>query len=247
MHSIPYLDIPALKQISGSIRVPGSKSISNRALLLAALCKDETTLYGVLDSDDTQVMLTALGKLGCHISFIDQENIAEGIKIKGFDAQSKNSSQIELFLGNAGTVMRPLTATLALSGGNYILSGVPRMHERPIGDLTKALRSFGCIIECTQNEGYPPLHISPPQLNKALLSQPIQVKGDTSSQFLTALLMALPLVAENDIVIDVVGELISKPYIAITLKLLKDFGVDVQNHHDQRFTIPAGSSYTSPG
>ena len=249
MHPISLLDIPALKQVSGNIRLPGSKSISNRALLLAALCKEETTLHGVLDSDDTQVMLAALEKLGCRISFTDQNNIAHSIKIHGFDAQfaENATTETELFLGNAGTVMRPLTAILALSGGNYLLSGVPRMHERPIGDLISALHSFGCNIDYVQNEGYPPLRIHSPQLNQERLKHPIQVKGDTSSQFLTALLMALSLAAKEDIVIEVIGELISKPYIAITLKLLKDFGIHVQNQNYQRFIIPADSCYLSPG
>ncbi|MEK9804561.1 MAG: 3-phosphoshikimate 1-carboxyvinyltransferase, partial [Curvibacter sp.] len=154
------------------------------------------------------------------------------------------TTPIRFFMGNAGTAMRPLTAALAIAGGDFELSGVPRMHERPIGDLVDALRPLGCTIDYLGNEGYPPLRIGQPQLQ---LDAPIQVRGDVSSQFLTALLMALPLVARKDLVIEVVGELISKPYIEITLNLLARFGIQVRREGWQRFTIPAGSRYQSPG
>jgi 3-phosphoshikimate 1-carboxyvinyltransferase len=147
-------------------------------------------------------------------------------------------------MGNAGTAIRPLTATLAVLGGDFTLHGVPRMHERPIGDLVDALRQIGCQIECTGNEGYPPLRITQPTLR---LDQPVRVRGDVSSQFLTALLMALPLVSRQDVVIEVVGELISKPYIEITLNLLARFGIQVRRDGWERFTIPAGSRYQSSG
>lgn len=249
MHTIPYIDIPPLQKISGTVLLPGSKSISNRALLLAALCQESTTLCGVLDSDDTQVMLRALEQLGCKLKYIEQGNLARGIDITGLNLLSTHRNDdvpTSLFLGNAGTVMRPLTAVLALTEGNFVLSGVDRMHERPIGDLVDALCSLGCRIDYLGQAGYPPLQIHTPDLNWQKLAQPIQVKGNTSSQFLTAMLMALPLVAKHDIVIEVTGELISKPYIAITLQMLKDFGVHVKNENYQRFTIPANSQYTSP-
>ncbi len=227
MFDTVFLDIPPLQTAGGSVRLPGSKSISNRVLLLAALCEIEgdepTQIHDLLDSDDTRVMVTALAQL-----------------------KEKSNKTKKLFLGNAGTAMRPLTAALALRGGQeggYELSGVPRMHERPIGDLVDALRLLGCDIQYLGNEGFPPLKIGEPKLK---LDAPIRVRGDVSSQFLTALLLALPLVATQDIHVDVIGELISKPYIDITIKLLARFGVTVQQEGWSRFTIPAGSKYTSP-
>jgi 3-phosphoshikimate 1-carboxyvinyltransferase len=233
-----FVDLPPLRCAGGTITLPGSKSISNRVLLLAALTPGRTTLHDVLDSDDTRVMLTALRALGCDI-----EQTGNTVVIDGLGGQPKHR-EARLFMGNAGTAIRPLTAALALMGGSYELSGVPRMHERPIGDLVDALRQLGCKIDHTDQDGYPPLHIGQPDLK---LGAPIQVRGDVSSQFLTALLMALPLVARQDIVIDVVGELISRPYIEITLNLLARFGIQVRRDGWQRFTIPAGSQYQSPG
>jgi 3-phosphoshikimate 1-carboxyvinyltransferase len=233
-----FIDLPPLRSAGGSITLPGSKSISNRVLLLAALTQGRTTLHDVLDSDDTRVMLTALRALGCDI-----QQTGNSVVIDGLGGQPKHR-EARLFMGNAGTAIRPLTAALALMGGSYDLSGVPRMHERPIGDLVDALRQLGCRIGYTGQDGYPPLHIDQPDLK---LDAPIQVRGDVSSQFLTALLMALPLVARQDIVIDVVGELISRPYIEITLNLLARFGIAVKRDGWQRFTIPAGSQYRSPG
>ena len=241
MYSIPFLDIPPLAGVAGTVRLPGSKSISNRVLLLAALCEGTTTLHDVLASDDTSVMLDALKALGCQIT-----QAGETVTLQGLGGQLAADAQ--LFMGNAGTAMRPLTAALAVLGGNFTLSGVARMHERPIGDLVDALRQLGCHIDYLGNSGFPPLHIGQPALK---LNQPIQVRGDVSSQFLTALLMALPLVARQDIVIQVVGELISKPYIEITLNLLARFGVVVQRPEGkdrwQQFTIPAGAKLRSPG
>ena len=238
MFDIEYLDIPPLVSAGGTVRLPGSKSISNRVLLLAALSRGQTTVHDLLASDDTAVMLTALKQLGCSV-----EQDGDTAVIGGLGGQLVQR-QAKLFMGNAGTAMRPLTAALALLGGEFELSGVPRMHERPIGDLVDALRQLGCSIDYLGNEGFPPLRLRPGQLK---LDAPIQVRGDVSSQFLTALLMALPLVASRDICIEVVGELISRPYIEITLKLLKRFGIQVQSEGWQRFTIPAGSQYQSPG
>jgi 3-phosphoshikimate 1-carboxyvinyltransferase len=238
MFSTEFLDLPPLSGAAGTVTLPGSKSISNRVLLMAALCQGTTRVHDLLDSDDTRVMLSALRTLGCGI-----RQHGSSVEMDGLGGKLKNT-QAKLFLGNAGTAMRPLTAALAVLGGDFELSGVPRMHERPIGDLVDALRQLGCQIDYQGSEGFPPLHIGTPQLQ---INRPIQVRGDVSSQFLTALLMALPLVAQQDIVIEVVGELISKPYIAITLNLLARFGVQVQHEDWQRFTIPAGCQLHSPG
>lgn len=247
MKSIAFLDIPPLDAVGGCVRVPGSKSISNRALLLAGLSQGATVLYGVLDSDDTQVMLEALKQLGCSIEFLHDGEVARGVRIQGVNLEHlRRLKNVALFLGNAGTVMRPLAAVLALTGGCFQLSGVARMHERPIGDLVDALRQLGCQIDYLGAQGFPPLRINPMHRHEDGLRQPIAIKGNVSSQFLSALLLALPLVSQEPIVIEVAGELISKPYIAITLKLLSDFGVQIENQDFQRFIIPAGSSYHSP-
>ena len=240
MFSTAFLDIPPLQSASGTVTLPGSKSISNRVLLLSALCQGTTVVHDLLDSDDTRVMLTALRQLGCVVQ-------AQGttVTLTGLGGQIKRQEAIEFFMGNAGTAMRPLTAALALLGGDFVLKGVPRMHERPIGDLVDALRLLGCEIDYLGNDGFPPLHIGKPALK---VDAPIQVRGDVSSQFLTALLMALPLAAQDRaITIDVVGELISKPYIEITLNLLARFGIAVERQDWKRFVIPAGSRYQSPG
>ena len=238
MFATAFLDIPPLAGAQGTVSLPGSKSISNRVLLLAALSGGTTAIHDLLDSDDTRVMLDALRALGCGVGHDDAV-----LKVTGLGGRPP-ARPAKLFLGNAGTAMRPLTAALAVLGGEFELSGVARMHERPIGDLVDALRHLGCRIDYLGAEGYPPLRIDRPQLK---LAAPIQVRGDVSSQFLTALLMALPLVARDDVVIDVVGELISRPYVEITLKLLERFGIAVRREGWQRFTIPAGSSYRSPG
>ena len=243
MFTTAFLDLPALDAAAGEVLLPGSKSISNRVLLLSALSLGTTTVYDLLASDDTRVMLDGLRQIGCEV-----EESGSTVRITGLGGR-KPVSPCSLFMGNAGTAMRPLTAALALLGGEFELSGVPRMHERPIGDLVDALRQLGCHIDYLGNPGYPPLRIAHSHGVPALaLNQPIQVRGDVSSQFLTALLMALPLVATQTAVhIEVVGELISKPYIAITLQLLARFGIQVHHDNWQRFTIPAGSQYQSPG
>ena len=243
MFTTAFLDLPALDAAAGEVLLPGSKSISNRVLLLSALSLGTTTVYDLLASDDTRVMLDGLRQIGCEV-----EESGSTVRITGLGGR-KPVSPCSLFMGNAGTAMRPLTAALALLGGEFELSGVPRMHERPIGDLVDALRQLGCHIDYLGNPGYPPLRIAHSNGVPALaLNHPIQVRGDVSSQFLTALLMALPLVATQTAVhIEVVGELISKPYIAITLQLLARFGIQVHHDNWQRFTIPAGSQYQSPG
>jgi 3-phosphoshikimate 1-carboxyvinyltransferase len=238
MFATEFLDLPPLDAAAGTVALPGSKSISNRVLLLSALASGTTAVHDLLDSDDTRVMLQALRALGCGVR--QSGAVTEVTGLGG----SAPASPARLFLGNAGTAMRPLAAALAVLGGDFELRGVPRMHERPIGDLVDALRQLGCDLRYLGVEGFPPLAIGQPRLR---LDAPIQVRGDVSSQFLTALLMALPLVARQDIVIEVVGELISKPYIEITLNLLERFGIAVRREGWQRFTIPAGSRYRSPG
>ncbi len=238
MFTTEFLDIPPLARAGGRVTLPGSKSISNRVLLLSALSHGTTVIHDLLDSDDTRVMLEALVQLGCGVAAAGSTVTITGLGDRPPDTPAR------LFMGNAGTAMRPLTAALAVLGGDFELSGVPRMHERPIGDLVDALRQLGCQITCTGVEGYPPVRIGVPTLK---LDAPIRVRGDVSSQFLTALLMALPLVARQSIVIEVVGALISKPYIEITLNLLARYGIAVQRDGWQRFTIPAGSRYQSPG
>ena len=238
MFSTAFLDIPPLQCAQGTVTLPGSKSISNRVLLLAALCEGTTEIHDLLDSDDTRVMLAALTTLGCAM-----QRQGNTLRISGLGGQL-HAAPAKLFLGNAGTAMRPLTAALAVLGGDFELSGVPRMHERPIGDLVDALVQLGCQIDYLGQSGFPPLRMGRPTLK---LDAPIQVRGDVSSQFLTALLMALPLVAKQDIRIEVVGELISRPYIAVTLNLLAQFGVQVRREGWQAFVIPAGSRLRSPG
>jgi 3-phosphoshikimate 1-carboxyvinyltransferase len=232
------LQLFGASKAQGTITLPGSKSISNRTLLLAALSEGVTVIRDLLASDDTARMLEALQLLG-----IKLESIAENAwRVTGCGGDFPNK-QADLFLGNAGTAFRPLTAALAFSNGDYHLHGIPRMHERPIGDLVDALRQAGAQVNYQGNEGYPPLQISPSTLD---VSRPIQIRGDVSSQFLTALLMALPLTGQAA-TIEVVGELISKPYIEITLNLMQRFGVTVQRDGWQRFTIPAATRYKAPG
>ncbi len=245
MYTTPFLDLPPLLRAAGTVRLPGSKSISNRVLLLAGLSAGTTVVHDLLDSDDTRVMVAALRELGCEI-----DNRGPALRVTGLGGRLKNRDA-RLFLGNAGTAMRPLAAALAVltatQGGRFELSGVPRMHERPIGDLVDALRQLGCRIDYLGQEGYPPLRLTAGS-GSMRTEAPIRVRGDVSSQFLTALLLALPLVATTGpVVVDVEGELISKPYVEITLNLLQRFGIDVQREGWQRFVVPRGSSYRSPG
>jgi len=242
MSGLPDITIGPFKRAQGSIVLPGSKSISNRALLLAALSSGTTTLKNLLDADDTQVMRNALRQLG--LSVIDKEHKA--CVVEGCGGQFP-VREADLFMGNAGTAIRPLTAALAMQGGNYRLSGVARMHERPIRDLVDGLRQVGAKIEYELQEGYPPIQISAADIQ---IKDVVKVRGDVSSQFLTALLMALPLVANDPVRIEVIGELISRPYIDITLKLMARFGVNVACPDMQSFVIPAKTSdsvYKSPG
>jgi 3-phosphoshikimate 1-carboxyvinyltransferase len=246
MFTTRFLDLPPLLAASGRVRLPGSKSISNRVLLLAGLSSGTTVIHGLLESDDTRVMLDALIALGCRVERADG-----AIRIEGSGGVLA-AREADLFLGNSGTSVRSVTAALALlataQGGRYTVRGVPRMHERPIGDLIAALRPLGCQIACTAREGFPPLVLGDGAPQALKLDAPIRVRGNVSSQFLTGLLQALCLMTHaHDVVIEVVGELISKPYVAITLNLLSRFGVVVRNDGWARFTIPAGSRLASPG
>jgi len=234
-----HIDLAPITRVSGSVTLPGSKSISNRTLLLAALAKGVTEVKALLASDDTGHMLEALKKLGVKW---EQHDDSRDYRVEGVGGAFP-IKQGDLFLGNAGTAFRPLTAALALSGGTYKLTGVARMHERPIGDLVDALRQLGADIAYLGNEGFPPLMIKPANIHAG---SRVKVRGNVSSQFLTALLIAAPL-AGQDVNIEVVGDLISKPYIEITLNLMRRFGVEVERQGWQVFTIRAGQKYRSPG
>lgn len=233
-----FLDLLPLHHAQGVVRLPGSKSISNRVLLLAALSQGTTEIRELLASDDTDRMLDALKLLGVSVTHLADRNY----NVVGVPSGFPNK-QADLFLGNAGTAFRPLTAALALAGGRYKLSGVPRMHERPIGDLVDGLRQIGADITYLGNEGFPPLDIKPATIKAGGV---IKIKGNVSSQFLTALLMALPTTGVESVV-EVVGELISKPYIEITLRLMEQFGVHVKREGWNRFVIPGNQRYMSPG
>ena len=227
-----------MRSVRGTIKLPGSKSISNRILLLAALADGDTRIHDLLDSDDTNCMVEALRRLGV-------ECIAEGahcMRVRGAGGVWPVQTA-ELFLGNAGTALRPLTAALAFAGGNYRLSGVARMHERPIADLVDALQRLGADIEYLGRPGYPPLAIGPATMRAG---GAVSVRGDVSSQFLTALLMALPLAGAR-IVVTVEGELVSRPYVEITLNVMQRFGVEVARKRWAEFTIPPASHYRGPG
>ncbi len=230
--------LKAIQSVSGQVNLPGSKSITNRILLLSAIADGETIIKHPLQSDDTHHMIEALKILQVDLA----QNKNGDIHIKGSQGQFKNKSA-EIFLGNAGTAFRPLTAALSFSQGNYMLSGVPRMHERPIKDLVDALLQLNANITYLNQEGYPPLKISPSEI---IINSSVKIRGDISSQFLTALLMAIPL-TKKEVSIEIVGDLISKPYIDITLNLMSRFGVHVKKIDWQHFLIPGSSAYVSPG
>jgi 3-phosphoshikimate 1-carboxyvinyltransferase len=230
------LDLAPARRATGTVRLPGSKSISNRVLLLAALARGRTEVRGMLDADDTRVMRDALMRLGVTVVAKDAALEVSGV---GGPFPAKRA---ELHLGNAGTALRPLTAALALCGGEYRLDGVARMRERPIGDLVDALNGIGARVEYAGVAGFPPLAVHP---GKVSLDKPVGVRGDVSSQFVSALLMALPL-ARRDTTVEVRGELVSKPYVEITLNVMRRFGIEVQRHGWTRFDVP-GAAYASPG
>jgi 3-phosphoshikimate 1-carboxyvinyltransferase len=232
-----WLNLPVANGARGIVQLPGSKSISNRILLLAALANGKTLVRDLLISDDTTQMLNALRALGITINQISKNDFSvEGGRGK-FPVK-----QADLFLGNAGTAFRPLVAVLAIMGGHYRLSGVPRMHERPIADLVNALRQLNASVTYLGNEGFPPLEIKPAEIQNKIIT----IKGDVSSQFLSGLLMALPLTGETATII-VNGTLISKPYVELTLAQMARFGIQVTQENWQRFTLPGPQTYKSPG
>src|SRR6266702_3366918 len=239
MHNEPaavkFLDLDPIARVQGTAKMPRSQSISNRGLLLAALSEGETRVKDLLDSDDTRVMLEALARLGVRI----ERQSGDSAVVHGVGGSFPVKSA-ELSLGNAGTAFRPLAAALALAGGEYRLSGAPRMHERPIGDLVDALRRLGARIEYSGAEGFPPLAV---HAGRIRAGDKVRVRGDVSSQYLSALLMALPMTGAR---IEVEGELISKPYVEITLNLMRRFGVEVERNGWKTFTVPA-KRYASPG
>ncbi|EAX1356489.1 3-phosphoshikimate 1-carboxyvinyltransferase, partial [Salmonella enterica] len=232
------LTLQPIARVDGAINLPGSKSVSNRALLLAALACGKTVLTNLLDSDDVRHMLNALSALGINYTLSADRTRCD---ITGNGGALRAPGALELFLGNAGTAMRPLAAALCLGQNEIVLTGEPRMKERPIGHLVDSLRQGGANIDYLEQENYPPL-----RLRGGFTGGEIEVDGSVSSQFLTALLMTAPL-APEDTTIRVKGELVSKPYIDITLNLMKTFGVEIANHHYQQFVVKGGQQYHSPG
>ena len=233
------IKLKASKQVRGCIKLPGSKSITNRVLLMAALGSGVTKLIDPLRSEDTDQMINALIKLGVSVKEVnDDKNI---IEIKGAEHNFPNKNT-NLFLGNSGTTFRPLAAVLAMMRGDYYLSGIERMHERPIKDLVDALEQMGSSIQYEKNHGYPPITINNSSIE---ISEPIQIKGDISSQYLTALLIAGP-ISNNEFNIEVIGDLISKPYIDITLKLLTKFNIFYNNDNWRLFSLKKDSVYRNP-
>jgi len=233
------LTLQPIQLVSGEVNLPGSKSVSNRALLLAALAEGKTRLTNLLDSDDIRHMLNALTQLGVSYQLSADKTVCE---VEGLGRAFQTSQAMELFLGNAGTAMRPLAAALCLGQGEYVLTGEPRMKERPIGHLVDALKTAGADIEYLENENNPPLKIK----STGLKAGTVSIDGSISSQFLTAFLMSAPL-ADGEVRIEIEGDLVSKPYIDITLHIMRQFGVEVENHDYQSFVIPAGQQYVAPG
>src|SRR5690349_10488240 len=231
------LDLPAAQHAEGVVALPGSKSISNRMLLLAALARGTTTLTGLLESDDTKVMLDALRALGVAIRDLGERRYEVDGAGGPFPVK-----EADLHLGLSGLSMRTLVAALAFCAGHYRADGVPRMRERPIADLVDALRPLGADIRYEIGDGFPPVLIGP----GAPHAGNVRIKGDVSSQFLTGLLQALPLLGA-DVTVEVDGELISKPYVDITLNLMQRFGVAIERDGSRSFTVRKGSGYASPG
>ena len=233
------ITLKASKQVRGCIKLPGSKSITNRVLLMAALGSGVTKLIDPLRSEDTDQMINALIKLGVSVKEVNDDK--KIIEIKGAEHNFPNKNT-NLFLGNSGTTFRPLAAVLAMMRGDYYLSGIERMHERPIKDLVDALEQMGSSIQYEKNHGYPPITINNSSIE---ISEPIQIKGDISSQYLTALLIAGP-ISNNEFNIEVIGDLISKPYIDITLKLLTKFNIFYNNDNWRLFSLKKDSVYRNP-
>ncbi|KAI5647377.1 hypothetical protein M9H77_33382 [Catharanthus roseus] len=245
--AVPEIVLQPIKEISGTVKLPGSKSLSNRILLLAALSEGTTVVNNLLDSDDIHYMLGALKTLGLRVE--DNKEIQQAI-VEGsgglFPVGKESREEIQLFLGNAGTAMRPLTAAVTAAGGNasYVLDGVPRMRERPIGDLVSGLKQLGAEVDCFLGTNCPPVRV----VGKGgLPGGKVKLSGSISSQYLTALLMAAPL-ALGDVEIEIIDKLISVPYVEMTLKLMERFGVTVEHSGSwDRFLVRGGQKYKSPG
>lgn len=233
------LTLHPISKVNGVVNLPGSKSVSNRALLLAAMARGKTRLTNLLDSDDIRHMLNALSSLGVNYTLSKDKTVCD---VEGLGRPFEAPEELEIFLGNAGTAMRPLAAALCLGTGEYVLTGEPRMKERPIGHLVSSLRQAGAKVTYLEEEGYPPLKI----IGTGLSGGTVEIDGSISSQFLTAFLMAAPM-ASDDVTIKITGELVSKPYIDITLHIMAQFGVKVENNNYTEFVIRKGQSYQSPG
>lgn len=235
------LTLEPIARFQGTLELPGSKSLSNRILLLSALADGETEATRVLDSEDTEVMLSALRTLGVGVRGSPGPRGSVWIAGRG-GALDAPSRPVALSLGNAGTAMRPLTAVLAAGHGDFTLSGAPRMHERPIGDLLHGLRQLGARVTCLEREGYPPLRLEA----AGLAGGTARISGATSSQFLSALLMAAPL-AGGPVTLEITDRLVSEPYVDMTLALMARFGAVVERPAPLRFEIAAPRGYRSPG
>ncbi|CAB4269731.1 unnamed protein product [Prunus armeniaca] len=245
--TVPEIVLQPIKEISGTIKLPGSKSLSNRILLIAALSEGKTVVDNLLDSDDIHYMLGALKTLGLNVEEdkANKQAVVEGCGGQ-FPLGNESGDEVQLFLGNAGTAMRPLTAAVVAAGGHsrYVLDGVPRMRERPIGDLVAGLKQLGADVDCFLGTNCPPVRV----IGKGgLPGGKVKLSGSISSQYLTALLMAAPL-ALGDVEVEIIDKLISIPYVEMTLKLMKRFGVTVE-HSDSwdQFFIRGGQKYKSPG
>lgn len=228
------LRLEPISKVNGSVTLPGSKSLSNRILLLAALAKGTTVVENLLDSDDIRHMLGALKLLGVNVELNEDKTIAT---VQGVGGKFLTPTE-PLFLGNAGTAYRPLTAVLAAVSGEYELIGEPRMEERPIGHLVDALQALGGDVQYLKNKDYPPLKIIGGQINGGN----VEIDGSISSQFLTALLMAAPLF-NGDTNISIKGTLVSKPYIDITLDVMARFGIKVSHDNYQTFQVKGAQQY----
>ena len=231
--------LPKVNSVEGEINLPGSKSLSNRALLLAALAPGQTTLLNLLRSEDTQRMVEALTQLGVSLTMNDDWSRCV---VSGHDGLFQAPNEHKFFLGNAGTAIRPLTSILAMMQGNFIVDGDQYMRERPINHLVEALKQLGASIEYLGEENCPPLRV----IGGSIRGGKVEIKGDISSQYLTSLLLALPL-APKDSEVSVIGEQVSKPYLDLTLDIMSKFGVNARHENHQYFTIPGGQSYQSPG
>ena len=236
--SLGSLILSPIKRISGKVDLPGSKSLSNRVLLLSMLAEGTTHIRNLLDSDDVRYMIGALEQLGIRMEETRESN---EIRVEGCAGKIPNSD-LELMLGNAGTAMRPLTAALTLGQGHYVLDGVPRMRERPIVDLVDGLRQLGAEVSLLNGPPGPPVEI----IASGLPGGTVEIKGSVSSQFLSAILMAAPS-AQNDVTLKIIDTLVSVPYVEMTLKLMERFGVKVENRNFEEFHIQGNQTYLSPG